>query len=72
MWPKRRPSKSAGEDERRWIIEASVGPDIAIFCKTRSPMTREIRETESYGYAVTKRHLRVTVVLHSLTTENLG
>ncbi|PPR96589.1 hypothetical protein GOBAR_AA24068 [Gossypium barbadense] len=28
-WPKRRPSTSAGEVERRWIMEERAGPDIA-------------------------------------------
>ncbi|KAK8586276.1 hypothetical protein V6N13_082089 [Hibiscus sabdariffa] len=39
MWPKRRPSTSAGEEERRWIMEARVGPDMANLCNTRSSMT---------------------------------
>ncbi|KAK8578282.1 hypothetical protein V6N13_090949 [Hibiscus sabdariffa] len=38
-WPKRRPSASAGEEERRWIMEARVGPEMANLCNTRSSMT---------------------------------
>lgn len=31
-WPSMNPSTSPRDEENRWIIEASVGPDIAIFC----------------------------------------
>lgn len=31
-WPKRRPSRGEGEVEKRWMREARVGPEIAIFC----------------------------------------
>lgn len=49
-WPKRRPSIEEGEVEKRWIREASVGPEIAIFCNGGSSMTAahggESRERE--------------------------
>jgi hypothetical protein len=44
MWPKRRPSIEEDEVvvEKRWISEASVGPEIAIFCNGgRSSMTED-------------------------------
>lgn len=37
-WPNRRPSTAPGENEKRWIMEARVGPEIAIFCRGRSSM----------------------------------
>lgn len=37
-WPKRRPSMSAGDEEKRWMREARVGPEICIFCNGRSSM----------------------------------
>jgi hypothetical protein len=43
-WPKRRPSIEEDEVvvEKRWISEASVGPEIAIFCNGgRSSMTED-------------------------------
>lgn len=39
MWPNMRPSTSPAEEESRWIIEANVGPNIAIFSNGRSSMT---------------------------------
>lgn len=37
-WPNKRPSTAPEENEKRWIREARVGPDIAIFCRGWSPM----------------------------------
>lgn len=44
-WPNRRPSIGPGDEENRWIKEARVGPDIAIFSIGRSSMAKE-RERE--------------------------
>ena len=45
-WPYRRPSIGPGEVENRWIKEARVGPDIAIFSMGRSSMALRERERE--------------------------
>lgn len=37
-WPKRRPSTAPEEEEKRWIKEAKIGPEIATFCKDLSSM----------------------------------
>lgn len=37
-WPKRRPSTSPREEEKRCNKEANEGPDIATFCRERSSM----------------------------------
>lgn len=39
-WPNRRPSTSPRAVEKRWIMEARVGPDICIFCSGRSSMSQ--------------------------------
>ena len=31
-WPKRRPWREEGAVEKRWMWEARVGPEVAIFC----------------------------------------
>lgn len=40
-WPKRRPSTSEGEEEKRWRREERVGPEIWIFSRGRSSMGSE-------------------------------
>lgn len=45
-WPYRRPSIGPGEVENRWIKEARVGPDIAIFSMGRSSMAEGEKERE--------------------------
>lgn len=40
-WPKRRPSTAEEAVEKRWIKEASVGPEIAIFCNGGSSMAAQ-------------------------------
>lgn len=47
-WPYRRPSIGPGEVENRWIKEARVGPDIAIFSMGRSSMAERERESEGF------------------------
>lgn len=37
-WPNNKPSTAPGEDANRWIMEARVGPDIAILCRGGSSM----------------------------------
>lgn len=37
-WPKRRPSTAPAVEEKRWIKEAKIGPEIATFCKDSSSM----------------------------------
>lgn len=46
MWPKRRPSTSPCDEEKRWSSDASVGPVIAIFSNGRSS---SIVECKRYG-----------------------
>lgn len=46
-WPNKRPSTSPGEEEMRWINEARVGPEIAIFSNGGSSM--ETVETKREG-----------------------
>lgn len=41
MWPKRRPERSPGEEEKRCKREESVGPEICIRCSGRSSIERE-------------------------------
>jgi hypothetical protein len=45
-WPKRRPSRGPEEEEKRWIREARVGPEIAILSMGGSAIALCERESE--------------------------
>lgn len=51
-WPNNKPSTVPGDDANRWIMEAKVGPDIAILCRGRSSMAlllRGLTQTQREG-----------------------
>ncbi|WVZ16083.1 hypothetical protein V8G54_009065, partial [Vigna mungo] len=69
-WPKRRPWMAEGEVEKRWMREASVGPEIAIFCNGGSSMAalRESGENNGSLFTTERSCVRFTLPVESLET----